>query len=112
MGQCAADRSVHLRHATQTVRILNARITLDMRLANFAAFHQREEMFGYLFLTGVRTRILKPRIEGDRCTFQGFETHGAGSVRDAREAFRAQKRQSTDGMHRLGAMSLEALKGT
>src|SRR5438445_6450720 len=58
MCQRAADCSVHLRHATQAVCVLDAWITLEMRLANFTALHKRQKMFGYGFLARVRTRVV------------------------------------------------------
>ncbi len=75
-----------------------------MRLANFAAFHQRQEMFGHGFLARVRAGIMEPRIESGRRAFQRFQTHRAGDVGDARKAFRAQKRQSAHGVHCLRAV--------
>ena len=39
MRECVANRSMHLRHATQAVCILDARVVGEMRLANFAAVH-------------------------------------------------------------------------
>src|SRR5205823_12355356 len=34
MNECAAHRAVHLRHTSQTVRILHARIVVEMRLTD------------------------------------------------------------------------------
>jgi len=41
MRECVANRSMHLRHATQAVCVLDTRIAREMRLPNFTALHQR-----------------------------------------------------------------------
>ena len=86
MCQRAAHRPVHLGHATQAVCVLHSRIAGEMRLADFAVFHQRQKMFGHGFLARMRPRILQPQIECNGRAFERFETHRAGHIGHACEA--------------------------
>src|SRR5438128_10408298 len=85
MRKGAADRPMHLRHATETVSVLDARIVLEMRLSNFAPFQERQKMFGDRFLAGVRPGVLQTQIEGGRSAFERLEAHRAGNIRHATE---------------------------
>src|SRR2546423_1967793 len=58
MTEYAAYRAVHLRHASQTVRILHARIVFEMRLTDLAALQERQKMFSRRFLARVGPRSL------------------------------------------------------
>jgi hypothetical protein len=51
MRQRTTHCPVHLGHATQAICVLNSRIIREMRLTDLAAFHQRQKMRGYGFLT-------------------------------------------------------------
>ena len=104
MGERAAHSAVHLRHTTQTIRILHPRIVRKMRLADLAVFHKGQKMFGGGFLARMRPRILQARIECDRRAFERFQTHRAGHIRHASEALRTQKRKAADRVHRLRAV--------
>ena len=104
MGERAADRAVHLRHAAQAVGILHARIVLRVRRADFALAKQGEEMTRHRHLRGMRARLMDARVERDRCALKRFERHRAGHIGDAREALGAEKREAADGVHRLGAI--------
>src|SRR6266403_5019649 len=77
MRQRAARGTVHLRHTTQAVGVLDTRIVLEMRLANLASFQNHQQMFGRRSLSRMRPRVLQPRIERGRGAFQRLETHRA-----------------------------------
>src|SRR5712691_9284770 len=61
-------------------------------------------MFGNGFLSGMRTGLLQTRIKSGRRSFQRFQGHCTGNISDSRESFRPQDRQSSDGVHGLGAI--------
>ena len=104
MCQRAAYRSVHLRHATQAVCILNPRIVGDMRLTDLAVFHQGQKMFGRGFLPRMRSCVLQTEIECNRRAFHCFETHRAGDIGYPRKALCTQERQSAYRVHGLRAV--------
>src|SRR5438105_13006372 len=101
MREGAADRAMHLRHATETVSVLDARIVLEMRLSNFAPFQERQKMFGDRFLAGVRPGVLQPQIDGGRSAFERLEAHRAGNIRQATEPRAAKRGQPTNRVHLL-----------
>ena len=94
MRERAAHRAVHLRHATDAVGVLHTRIVLAMGFANLASLQKRQQMSSGRFLSGMRTRILQTWIKCRGCIFKRFKGHRAGDIRDARQSFRAQDRQS------------------
>ena len=100
----AADRAVHLRHATQAVGVLHARIVGEMGLPDFAVAKQVTQMFRHGQLAGMRPRLVNARIKSRRRSLQRLERHRAGDIRHAREPFRPEQRQAAHGMHRLGAV--------
>ena len=75
-----AHRAVNLRHATQTVSVLYARIVFQVRLANLATGEQRPQMSGDRDLTRVWSRRVNAFIKCDRSSLLCFERHGAGNV--------------------------------
>src|ERR1700730_17733491 len=101
MREGAADRAMHLRHATETISILNARIVLEMRLSNFAPFQERQKMFGDRFLTRVRPGALQTQIEGDRGALERLEAHRAGNIRQATGDADRKNGEPTDSVHGL-----------
>ena len=52
----------------------------------------------------MRPSLVQTRIEHRGRAFERFETHPAGNVGNAREAFRPENRESADRVHRLGAI--------
>src|SRR5437879_9694296 len=61
-------------------------------------------MFGDRLLSGVRSRLLQTQIERGRSSFERFEAHCAGNIRDTSESFGTQKSESAHSMHRLRAV--------
>ena len=104
IGQGVTRRAVHLRHATETIGILNSRIIFTMRFANFALPNQRTQVFGNRNLPRMRSRLLNPQIERARRPHQTLEGHGAGNISHPREPFRTKKGEAADRVHRLGAI--------
>src|SRR5438876_6416497 len=104
MRKGAADRPMHLRHATETISILDARIVLEVRLSNFAPFQERQKMFGDRFLTGVRPGVLQTQIEGGRSALKGLEAHRAGNIGHAAEPLGAKNGEATNSVHGLRAV--------
>src|SRR4029453_19031034 len=104
MLERTANCAVHLRHATQTVGVLDARIILEMRLPNLASIQKRQQMFGDGFLAGMRPGVLQTCIERRRSALERLKAHRAGNVRDTREPIRAEKREPADSVHRLCAI--------
>src|SRR3984893_1097500 len=104
MREGAADRAMHLRHATETVSVLDARIVLEMRLSNFTPFQERQKMFGDRFLTGVRPGVLQTQIEGGRSALERLKAHRAGNIGQATEPLGAENREPTNCVHGLRAV--------
>src|SRR5947207_15916215 len=100
MSERAADGAVHLRHAAQTVGILHARIAVEMGLPDFALAQKLAKMFRHRQLARMWTRAMNARIERSGRSFQCFQTHRAGDVRDAAEAFRPKQSEPADRVHR------------
>src|SRR6266581_5092014 len=61
-------------------------------------------MFGNRLLSGVRSRLLQTQIKRGRSSFERFEAHCAGNIRDTSESFGTQKSESAHSMHRLRAV--------
>src|SRR5260370_32320425 len=61
-------------------------------------------MFGHRDLPGVWPRLLQTQIKRGRSSFERFEAHCAGNIRDTSESFGTQKSESTHSMHRLRAV--------
>src|SRR5947209_707135 len=53
----------HLRLAAQAVRVLYARVVLEMRAADLAALHQLQIVLRHLALPGVAAQLVDARIE-------------------------------------------------
>ena len=104
MRERAADRAMHLRHAPQAVGILDARVILRVRRADFAFAQEREKVARDRLLPGMRPSLVDTRVECGRRALERLECHCAGHIRDARETFRAPEREAADGVHRLGAV--------
>src|SRR5437879_13748118 len=104
MREGAADRAMHLRHATETVSVLDARIVLEMRLSNFAPFQERQKMFGDRFLTGVRPGVLQTQIEGGRSALERLEADHAGNIGYAAEPLGPTNGQPTNRLQGLPAV--------
>src|SRR2546423_9120147 len=79
-------RSVHLRHASQTVRILYPRITVPMRLTNLAVGKQLALQRRRCCLPELSAILMYELIERDGRTEQRLERHRAGDVRESAEA--------------------------
>ena len=92
---------MHLRHATQTVGVLNAGVVFQVRLANLAACEQLAQMTRHFQLALMRTRRMNAFIKCDRCSFQGFERHCPRNVRKPRQSLGPVERQSANSSHRL-----------
>src|SRR5207248_2179309 len=58
----------------------------------------------YFNLSTMRPRRVDSFIESGRSPFQGFQTHGARNISDARYSFCAPKSQTSHGAHRLGSI--------
>src|SRR6516162_3865970 len=71
--------TVNLRHAAETIRILNS-AAVEVRLADFTAVEKTCQAPGDVKLSWMRTRLVNSRIERDRRTFQCFERHRASQV--------------------------------
>ena len=103
---------MNLRHATQAVRILDPRIMLAMRFANFTFRQQRTQMSRDLYLAGMRTGSVNSFIERGWCSLQCFQRHGAGKICQSSNAFCPQQGQASYSRHRLRAIQQrEALLG-
>src|SRR5947199_4551694 len=112
MIQGAANRAVHLRHATQTVSVLDPRIVLRVRRADLAVTQERQEMSSDGLLSRMRTGAMDTRIKRDRSSFERFERHCPGDIGYPRKALRPEEREASDGVHCLGAIEQgEALFG-
>src|SRR5437773_7205859 len=61
-------------------------------------------MFANCLLSGVRARLLQTQIKRGRSSFERFEAHCAGNIRDTSESFGTQKSESAHSMHRLRAV--------
>src|SRR5438105_14426962 len=104
MREGAADRAMHLRHATGSVSGLDARSGRERRLSNVAPCEERQKMFGDRLLTRVRPGVLQPQIEGGRSALERLETHRAGNIRHATEPLGAKNGEPTDCVHGLRAV--------
>ena len=104
MGERAANRTMNLRHAAQTVGILHARVILLVRSADLALAQKRAQMTRNSLLPGMRSRLVDARVERGRRALERLKGHGARHIRDSREAFRAPKREPAYGVHRLRAI--------
>src|SRR5437879_623099 len=71
--QRTAHRAVYLRHATQTVSVLDTRIVLYMRLTNFTSFEKRQQMLCRGSLSSVRPRVLQTSIKRSGSALERLE---------------------------------------
>ena len=99
-----ANRTVHLWHTAQAVRVLNSRIVRAMRLPNLAAVEQCRQMPGRDCLSAMGPCLLDARIESGRCATQRLQRHRAGNVGDPDETLCIVKRQRSHGSHGLRAI--------
>src|ERR1043166_8941923 len=104
MIERAADRAVNLRHATQTVGVLDSRIVRQMRLPDLAVTQKMAKTLGYGALTRMRSGGVDSRIESGRRSLERFQRHRASDVGHASEPLRPKQRKAADCMHRLGAV--------
>src|SRR2546423_6811100 len=104
MVQRCAHRAMHLRYAPQAVRILHARIVIEMRLTNLAIAEQISQVSSNGQLPRMRTRCMNAFVEGDGRAFESFERHCAGNVRESNELLCAMQCKRTDGAHCLRAV--------
>src|ERR1051325_2631230 len=102
--QSRANCAVYLRHATQTISILHARIVLEMRLPNLALTQQLPQMRRDFNLSRMRARLVNAFVERDGRTLERFERHRARDVCEMSQRFCAIKRQRSDSSHRLRAV--------
>ena len=101
MRQNTAHGTMHLWHTTDAVGVLNPRIIFSVRFSNLAVLQERIQMSGDRFLSLVRSGVVQPRIKRCRRVTQTFERHCPSNIGNARKAFRARDRQSTNCVHRL-----------
>src|SRR5262249_21479545 len=83
MFERVAHGAVHLRHATQRIGVLHARIdgAVAVRLANFAVLDQFAQSPRARSLAGVRAGRMNLLVKGDRRPPQRFERHSPDHVR-------------------------------
>src|SRR5207244_11308789 len=63
MSDNVAARTVHLRHATHAVGVLDTRIIFAMRFSNLALLSKRVQMSSTRFVSGMRPRFLQTWID-------------------------------------------------
>ena len=66
-------RAHHLRLAAQAVRILHARIVLEVRAPDFAALQQREIVLRHVALAGVAAQVVNPGVERRVASRRGID---------------------------------------
>src|SRR2546423_7007743 len=88
MIERASHRPMNLRHATQTVGVLDARIVRQMRLPDLAVAQKIEEMLGDRLLTGMWPRLVDARVESGRRSLQCFQSDRARNISDMNEPLR------------------------
>ena len=100
MRERTANRAVNLRHAAQTVRVLNAWIAIEMGLPEFASSSRDNRCLRDGLLAGMRPGVLK---RGSNAVGVPLAPPGSSRrkrPRHARAVSRAE-RQPADRMHRL-----------
>ncbi len=80
LRQGIAHRPMHLRHAAQTIGILDARVVMPMRLANLALLQQRAQMRRHRHLPRMRPHSVNALIKRRRRSLQRFKRHRASQV--------------------------------
>jgi hypothetical protein len=95
---------MNLRHTSQTVSILHARIVHEMRLTNLTISQQLSQMSCDFDLPRMWTRSMNALVKSYRSALERFERHRSGDVSETNQSFRAIKRERTDCSHRLRAV--------
>ena len=75
------DRPVHLRHAAQGVRVLNAQVAVTVGLPNLAVGQQRAEKRGRFPLALLSARIVEARVKCHGRAAERLDRRGTGDVR-------------------------------
>ncbi len=103
LRQRIANRPVHLRCATQAVRILHAWIFIRraMRLTNLAARVHVRDISRRRRRPRIRPRLHDPRIERPGTSAQRIERKGSGHIRGVHENVRFMQGQAEQRKHAL-----------
>ena len=102
--ECVARRAVNLRHAAQGVRVLHARVVLDVRVAYLAVPQKLAQVSGRLDLPTVRARVVYALVERGGRAHQGFKDIAPDTSALRVRRSRAFERERADGRQSLRAV--------
>ena len=103
MSEGVAHRAMYLRHAAQGVGILHL-LTVEMRLANHAAFQHAAKVLRHQQLSGMRPGFMNALVKGDVGAFQRVQGERADDVGRVGKNVGLQGYQQADRQHALGAI--------